>query len=90
MQERTMNLTPMTEWRIMDTDEFETQAQIQELKIMYVKTRKSIVNAIEQLKNIESEYGFEYPEEIKALKELAEQLKVDQQMGTYFIESISE
>jgi hypothetical protein len=85
-----MNITPMTEWRIMDNDDFEIEAERRELERHYLTARNGVWTAIDALRKIESDYGFEYPESINSLKELVKQLRVDQQTCLEFIESMGE
>jgi len=67
-----------------------TEIQIgkRELANRYLAIRHTLQKAAHQLSGLEDEYGFEYGETKQALRELREQLKVDESMALEFFNSM--
>jgi hypothetical protein len=61
-----------------------------ELANRYLAIRHTLVKAAHQLAGLEDEYGFEYDETKQALRELREQLRVDESMALEFFNAMSE
>lgn len=68
----------------------EIQQGKRELANRYLAIRHTLVKAAHQLAGLEDEYGFEYGETKQALRELREQLRVDESMALEFFDSMSE
>ena len=68
----------------------EIQEGKRELANRYLAIRHTLVKAAHQLAELEDEYGFEYDETKQALRELREQLRVDESMALEFFNAMSE
>ena len=68
----------------------EIQQGKRELANRYLAIRHTLVKAAHQLAGLEDEYGFEYEETKQALRDLREQLRVDESMALEFFDSMCE
>lgn len=68
----------------------EIEYEKRELNRRYAQARNSLILAATQLQKLQDEFGFEYDETITELKNVREQLRVDQDMATEMIESMAQ
>ena len=68
--------------------DMELQQGKRELANRYLAIRHTLVKAAHQLAGLEDEYGFEYGETKQMLRDLREQLKVDESMALEFFNSM--
>ena len=64
--------------------------EMREMKRLYAQARNSLILAATQLEKLQDEYGFEYDATITELKNVREQLRVDQDMANEMIESMAQ
>ena len=64
--------------------------EMREMKRLYAQARNSLILAATQLEKLQDEYGFEYDDTITELKNVREQLRVDQDMANVMIESMAQ